>query len=608
MASGTDSGAGDALIGRTLAGRYRVDRLLGRGGMGSVYAAEHMAIERPVALKVLAPHLSEDPAQVERFNQEARASSRLEHPNTIRVFDYGQSEDGQLFLAMELLEGEELSRVIRREGALEPARAVRIARQMGKSIGEAHQAGVIHRDLKPDNVFLSQIYGERDFVKVLDFGIAKFTDGSPAQQSLTQTGFIAGTPLYIAPEHALGQQVTARTDLYSLGVMLYEMLTGVLPFRADTPLGIVMKHIHEAPPPLREKKPDLEIPRDLEALVLRLLSKKPKDRPASAKEVGDALDAVDFSGSSAPPARRFKDFGVGQEEETVLSGAAMDPHEAQPSHAPEAEVHEPTPARMPAVARRSHPGTLASRPSTSGAGAPAETGAIGVGQGQPATTGSGGDTSPWAVAGAVLAAMVVILGGGVTLWFTAGPGAAEEEPPAASATASQETTGAEGTEAAGAETNEEPVPIRDDRSRTAAAVPPADGEAGAEDEAGAEVHDTVSAEGEGAEEEAPEPEPARVEIRTQPVGAEIVDGEESLGQAPVEVSVEAGGERSLTARLDGHRDAEITVPSDAEGPVEVTLEKVRPEPTARPKKGPTKPRASRKGGGSEEPVWKDWDE
>lgn len=274
MADGSDP------IGRIFDGRYQVVALIGRGGMGTVYRAVHVAMNQVVALKVLHRELSADEVQVQRFYQEARASSRLRHPNTIKVFDFGRSDEGHLYLAMEFLEGETLTQLLRRERVLPARRALAIARQVAKSLAEAHRSGLVHRDLKPDNIFLTKIYGEEDFVKVLDFGIAKFLASEPQAKPLTQMGLVCGTPLYLSPEQALGRTLDGRSDLYSLGVILYEMLSGAPPFRAETPVSLVMRHIHATPPPLQGPQP---IPPAVRDLVLSLLEKDRDRRPPTAE-------------------------------------------------------------------------------------------------------------------------------------------------------------------------------------------------------------------------------------------------------------------------------------------------------------------------------------
>lgn len=276
------------LIGETFDDRFRIEKLIGKGGMGAVFLARHLLMDKPVALKVLSRHLSEDDNQVTRFNQEAQNSSRLRHPNTIRVFDFGRAEQGHLYLAMEYLEGLELSKVLKRDAPLPAERAIHILRQIAKSMAEAHNIGLIHRDVKPDNIFLSNVYGERDFVKVLDFGIAKVVNDEDLA-NLTQTGFICGTPTYLAPEIAMGTSITPATDIYSIGVVAYQMLTGRAPFRADTPIAVVMKHIHDPVPPFA---PDHPGPLRLQQLCLEMLSKDPSGRPATADVLLERLDTV----------------------------------------------------------------------------------------------------------------------------------------------------------------------------------------------------------------------------------------------------------------------------------------------------------------------------
>jgi serine/threonine protein kinase len=280
------------LIGKIFDSRYQITGLIGHGGMGVVYKAVHIAMNQVVALKVLSRAMTGDDTQVQRFYQEARASSRLKHPNTIRVFDFGRAEEGHLYIAMEFLDGETLTSVLKREGALPARRALNIAKQVAKSLAEAHAQGLVHRDLKPDNVFLTQVYGEEDFVKVLDFGIAKFLESSPDHERLTIVGGVIGTPTYVSPEQGLGRTLDGRTDLYSLGVILYEMLCGSPPFKAETPIATIMRHIHDEPPPLTQFKPDLKIPPSVRDLVFWLLEKDRTKRPDSAEIVVQTVDRI----------------------------------------------------------------------------------------------------------------------------------------------------------------------------------------------------------------------------------------------------------------------------------------------------------------------------
>lgn len=279
----------DPLIGRTVNDRFKISALIARGGMGKVYRAEQAPLGRQVALKVLNPNYSgeHDPEFHKRFFLEASICAKLTHPNTVTIFDYGRTDDDIYYIAMELLEGRTLYKALREESSFEPARAMHIARQICRSLREAHALGVIHRDLKPANVFLIQHGDETDVVKVLDFGLVKNLDDK--SEDLTQTGLFMGSPKYMAPEQIQGERTDARADIYSLGVMLYEMLTGKVPFDRPNSVNILMAHVHEAPPPLREMRPDLVTPPALEQLVFRCMAKSPDARFANMDELLLAL-------------------------------------------------------------------------------------------------------------------------------------------------------------------------------------------------------------------------------------------------------------------------------------------------------------------------------
>src|SRR5437868_75642 len=239
----------EELIGKTIAeGRFEIVRLLGEGGMGAVYQARQVAMDRMVALKLIRAEMVQSEQAVGRFYQEMRATAKVEHPNTIRVYDFGDT-DGKLFLAMEFLAGQPLRKVLD-AGRLELARVLHIAAQIARALGAAHSEGIVHRDLKPDTVMLLDRYGERDFVKVLDFGIARSLDENRTQ--MTAAGAIIGTPAYMSPEQGMGVPVDTRSDLYSLGIMLYEMVGGAPPFNGPSVVSLLVAHAQETPRPIRE--------------------------------------------------------------------------------------------------------------------------------------------------------------------------------------------------------------------------------------------------------------------------------------------------------------------------------------------------------------------
>jgi len=268
-----------------LRGQYRVDTLIGVGGMGAVYRAEHHLTRQMVAIKVLWRDLASNPAEVKRFTREARAASVLTHPNTVRVYDFGRDRDtNAIYMVMELLEGVKLSDVLRKTPVLSPARVVHIGTQCCKALEEAHSKGLVHRDLKPDNIFLQEVAGESDYVKVLDFGLAKFVKGDFERDTLTKSGYVVGSPEYMAPEQAIGSAIGPAVDIYSLGIVLYECLTGDLPFDAETTAQVLRKHIMEDVPRMFDS-PNSGVPEALEKLVMQCLQKDPKARPASAESL-----------------------------------------------------------------------------------------------------------------------------------------------------------------------------------------------------------------------------------------------------------------------------------------------------------------------------------
>ncbi len=275
----------DLLLGTVVGQRFKIVSRIGAGGMGVVYKARQLGMDRWVAVKMLLKELAHDDKVVKRFKVEALAASRLTHPNTIRIYDFGQTDDASLYIAMEFLEGQSLERALRREGPLPVRRVLHILKQIAASLSEAHSKGIVHRDLKPDNIFLTTVDGDPDFVKVLDFGVAKLREADRRQGTLTQAGVIFGTPRYMAPEQCRSLAVDHRADLYALGVIAYEALTSVPPFDADSPLAILIQHAQEPPKPLAVVRPDVEVPEEVERLVMRCLEKVPERRFQDAAEL-----------------------------------------------------------------------------------------------------------------------------------------------------------------------------------------------------------------------------------------------------------------------------------------------------------------------------------
>jgi serine/threonine-protein kinase len=291
----------DPLIGRTLPGGYVILDLVGIGGMGRVYRAEQTNLGRTVAVKIIHPHLVGEENAAARFITEARAASRLYHPNSVAVIDFGKTEDGQLYLVMEFLRGKDLARVQYEEGPLSFRRIVSILRQVLAALSEAHHLEIIHRDLKPENVILEQVRTGGDFVKVVDFGLAKMREGTGP--GITSPGIVCGTPEYMSPEQGRGDPLDPRSDLYAVGVILYQLLTGRLPFEAESPTQVVLMHITEAPPDPRGAAPERQIPSLIADVCLMALAKEPAHRFGNADEFAEALaDALSQIESTVPRA------------------------------------------------------------------------------------------------------------------------------------------------------------------------------------------------------------------------------------------------------------------------------------------------------------------
>ena len=282
----------DPRVGTVLAGRYRIDSVIGEGAMGKVYAAEHVLMRKRLAVKVLHRELSSVPELVQRFEREAMAAANIDHANVASATDFGKLEDGSVFLALELVEGRCLRDEIAK-GPMASLRALHIARQIAAALASAHALSIVHRDLKPENVMLVEKGGDPDFVKVLDFGVARVPIGEGAAGAggpITRAGMVFGTPEYIPPEQALGQVSDGRADLYSLGVMLFEMLAGSRPFVADSKVSLVGQHLGKPPPRMVDR--GVSVPEAVEALVLRLLEKEAARRPQDAEDVVKTIDVL----------------------------------------------------------------------------------------------------------------------------------------------------------------------------------------------------------------------------------------------------------------------------------------------------------------------------
>lgn len=301
-ASHASASSGDPLIGVTLDGRYTVRRRIGEGGMGIVYEAEHAIIGKRVALKVLRRDYSSRPDVVERFKQEAQSASRVDSPHIIDISDFGETPEGDSYFVMEFLDGEDLSNRIREGQSLNADLAIDIALQCCDALGAAHAAYIVHRDMKPENIFLTTRRGNPAFVKIVDFGIAKMNDVSadaPTMKKLTKTGMIFGTPEYMSPEQAAGKPMDHRVDIYAMGIILYEMFAGTVPFLGDTFMGVLTKHLFDSPPTMKEVNPNAEYPAAVESIILRCMQKDPDDRYQTMEELAEALRSCQKTGTVA---------------------------------------------------------------------------------------------------------------------------------------------------------------------------------------------------------------------------------------------------------------------------------------------------------------------
>jgi serine/threonine-protein kinase len=318
LCGGPLSALQDPLIGTTIAGRYLIEEAIGEGGMATVYAARHRLVDRPCAVKVMNPTLAKNEVIRERFRREAKAAQKLAHPNIIEIFDQGETPEGSLYLVMEILEGQTVADLLEKQGSVTLERTLSIAIQIARALARAHDLEVIHRDLKPENIFLAEGTGGFDRVKLLDFGIAR----SMQDTRLTGAGEVFGTPQYMAPERITSIDAGPSADLYALGVILYEMLCGTLPFDAADVTTFFIKHLKEMPPAPRKRDPS--IPEQIDKLIMELLAKDPKDRPVDAHRVHADLLSIAGAIGVRIPGEAFADDASSRGPAKTLPPVAID--------------------------------------------------------------------------------------------------------------------------------------------------------------------------------------------------------------------------------------------------------------------------------------------
>ena len=489
---------GDPFIGTTIGGRFKVTDMLGAGGMGSVYLARQLSVVGVLAIKILRKDTADDTLAARRFLLEAKATSRLKNDHTVTIYDFGQTDDGHLFIAMEFLEGRTLRAKLDREGALSLEDTVSIIDQIGESLAEAHEQGIVHRDLKPENVLLAARSKGREFVKVLDFGIARaqeLNDGG----ALTATGTVAGTPAYMSPEAVTGREVDARADVYALGVMVYEMLSGEAPFKGDTPFVVMQQHVMHNPPPLVIQLP--ELPPAVSNFVARCLMKDPTHRPADASAFRRGLQlSVDGKDDTA------------SDHATIAGHPNVPPNTTSPYSQPMVSGGAATAAALPsdpALAAggfdKTMPGAAILTPDANPVLSSSSHTAMGTGAvlDQVTTTHIPPQKSKTPTYAAIAALVVALVGGGAWMAMSGG------ETPAPVSEAPAAKTQVQSAPAAPVPEKKAPEPVK----------------------AEAKVAEAVAAP------KAPEPVTISVSVVTVPDGVEVLQGGKAVGTTPTMVTV-----------------------------------------------------------------------
>lgn len=333
-------------IGSTIAGRFRIETKLGEGGMGAVYKAEHIKMNRPCAIKILSASALNDPEALPRFTREAQMSSRIDHPHAVTIYDYGESEDGLVYLAMEYIEGHTLTKVLEADGMFPLERVIAVVKQIGDALDAAHALGIVHRDLKPDNIMLTKKGSGADFVKVLDFGIAKMAESEDKRNDLTQAGLIIGTPFYMSPEQVSGEKLDARSDVYSFALIVYEMLAGALPFEGQNTQAVMVSRLVTAPKPIRWINPNISPL--IDSAVMRALERDRNLRtPTAGQFVRDLVDAFEGRVPTQPGGMQAVGAPITAPQPKPDTVAVAAPQVQAPLAAPFGQVVPPTDAHPP---------------------------------------------------------------------------------------------------------------------------------------------------------------------------------------------------------------------------------------------------------------------